>query len=102
VLGVRAKYTWLTTWGAIVPRLRVEYNHDFNGSSAITLNYADTPFGQTFGLTTTPAQRDRVTLGLGTDFLLGDGLRLAADYRDEVDFLGAQWHLFKLRLDARF
>jgi uncharacterized repeat protein (TIGR01451 family) len=102
VLGVRAKYTWLTTWGAVVPRARVEYNHDFNGSSAITLNYADTPIGQTFALTTTPAQRDRVTIGLGTDFLFGDGLRLAADYREEVDFLGTQWHLFKLRLDARF
>jgi outer membrane autotransporter protein len=102
VLGLRGKYTWLTTWGAIVPRARVEYNHDFSGSSAITLNYADPPLGQTFALTTAPLQRDRITLGLGTDFLIGDTLRLAADYREEVDFLGAQWHLIKLRLDARF
>ncbi len=102
VLGLRGKYTWVTTWGAIAPRFRVEYNHDFNGTSDITLNYADTPFGQTFALTTTPAQRDRITLGLGTDFLFGDTLRLAADYRHETDFIGTQWHLFKLRLDARF
>ena len=101
MLGLRAKYTWLTTWGAVVPRVRVEYNHDFSGSSGIALNYADTPF-QTFALTTAPTQRDRFTLGLGTDVLLGNTVRIAADYRNEVDFLGAQWHLIKLRLEAKY
>jgi outer membrane autotransporter protein len=102
VAGLRGKYTWPTPWGAIAPRFRVEYNHDYSGSSNITLNYADTPIGQNFVLTTSPAQRDRLTFGLGADVLVGDVWRLAGDYRREMDFLGTEWNLFKLRVDAKF
>ncbi len=43
-----------------------------------------------------------MTVGLGTDFLVGNTLKLAADYQHDVDFVGASWHRFKLRLESRF
>jgi outer membrane autotransporter protein len=101
VLGLRGKYTFPTNWGSISPRFRIEYNHDFRGNGAASLRYADL-LGPTYVLTTEPAERDRMTLGLGTDFLVGNTLKLAADYQYDVDFLGAPWHRYRLRLDSRW
>jgi uncharacterized repeat protein (TIGR01451 family) len=101
VLGLRGRYTFPTNWGSISPRFRVEYNHDFRGNGAASLRYADL-LGPTYVLTTEPAERDRMTLGLGTDLQIGDTLKLAADYQYDVDFLGAPWHRYRLRLDTRW
>ncbi|MEA2941638.1 MAG: hypothetical protein QOD09_2167, partial [Bradyrhizobium sp.] len=102
VVGLRGKYLFLTSWGAFAPRFRLEYNHDFQGSSDIALHYADSLSGPTFNLTTTPMQRDHVTVGLGTDFIFTERLKLSADYQRDIDALGAGWHRFKLRLDGRY
>lgn len=100
-LGLRGKYTFLTDWGAIAPRFRVEYTHDFAGSSGIFLQYADL-LSPVYSLTTSPAQRDRMTLGLGSDAMISDRHRLAANYQYDADFLGTAWHRFKLRWETRF
>jgi outer membrane autotransporter protein len=101
VLGLRGKYTFLTDWGSIAPRFRVEYNHDFAGTSTIFLQYADL-IGPIYSLTTSPASRDRATFGVGTDLMIRDQHRLALDYQYDVDFLGADWHRFKVRWESRF
>jgi uncharacterized repeat protein (TIGR01451 family) len=101
VLGLRGKYTFRTDWGSITPRFRVEYNHDFAGASTIFLQYADL-IGPIYSLTTSPAGRDRATFGAGTDLMIGDTHRFAFDYQYDVDFLGADWHRFKLRWETRF
>ncbi len=101
VLGLRGKYTFLTDWGSVAPRFRVEYNHDFAGTSTIFLQYADL-LGPIYSLTTSPASRDRATFGAGTDLMIRDQHRLAFDYQYDVDFLGADWHRFKLRWETRF
>jgi uncharacterized repeat protein (TIGR01451 family) len=101
VLGLRGRYTFPTNWGSISPRFRIEYNHDFRGNGAASLRYADL-LGPTYVLTTEPAERDRMTLGLGTDLQIGETLKLAADYQYDVDFLGAPWHRYRLRLDSRW
>ena len=101
VLGLRGKYTFVTDWGSVAPRFRVEYNHDFAGTSTIFLQYADL-LGPIYSLTTSPASRDRATFGAGTDLMIRDQHRLALDYQYDVDFLGADWHRFKLRWETRF
>lgn len=101
VLGLRGKYTILTDWGAVAPRFRVEYHHDFSGTSTIFLQYADL-LSPVYSLTTSPAGRDRASVGAGTDLMIGDRHRLSADYQYDVDFLGADWHRFKLRWESRF
>jgi uncharacterized repeat protein (TIGR01451 family) len=102
VLGLRGKYLFLTDSGAIAPRFRVEYNHDFHGTSDIALRYADSLSGPSFNLSTAPQQRDRMTFGLGSDFIFSQQLKLGAEYQHDIDTLGAQWHRFKLRLDGRY
>jgi outer membrane autotransporter protein len=101
VLGLRGKYTFLTAWGAITPRFRVEYNHDMSSASTILLRYADL-LGPTYSLTIAPAARDRMTFGVGTDVTVRDVHRLAIDYVYDADFLGIAWHRFKLRWESRF
>jgi len=101
VLGLRGKYTFLTDWGSIAPRFRVEYNHDFASPSTIFLQYADL-VGPIYSLTLSPASRDRATVGVGTDLMIRDRHRLAFDYQYDMDFLGADWHRFKLRWETRF
>ena len=101
MLGLRGKYTIPTEWGAVAPRFRVEYHHDFAGTSTIFLQYADL-LSPVYSLTTAPAGRDRASVGAGTDLVIGDRHRLSADYQYDVDFLGADWHRFKLRWESRF
>lgn len=101
VLGLRGKYTFLTDWGSVAPRFRVEYNHDFASPTTIFLQYADL-VGPIYSLTTSPAGRDRATVGVGTDLTIRDQHRLAFDYQYDMDFLGADWHRFKLRWESRF
>ena len=101
VLGLRGKYTFLTDWGSIAPRFRVEYNHDFASPSTIFLQYSDL-VGPIYSLTLSPASRDRATVGVGTDLMIRDRHRLAFDYQYDMDFLGADWHRFKLRWETRF
>jgi uncharacterized repeat protein (TIGR01451 family) len=101
VLGFRGKYTFLTDWGSIAPRFRVEYNRDFSSTSTILLQYADL-LGPIYSLTTAPANRDRMTFGVGTDLMIRDTHRLGADYQYDADFLGIAWHRFRVRWESRF
>jgi large repetitive protein len=101
VLGLRGKYTFLTDWRAISPRLRVEYNHDFAGASTIYLQYTDL-IGPTYSLTTTPVGRDRATVGAGSDLVVGNAHRIGFDYQYDADFLGAAWHRYKVKWESRF
>jgi outer membrane autotransporter protein len=102
VLGLRGKTTFLTDWGVLSPRLRIEYLHDALGTSAVSLRYADTLTGPTYGFTTTPTERDRISVGLGAELGLSEMLRFGADYQYDTDFVGAQMHTLRLKLQSRF
>ena len=99
---MRLKTTFLTEWGVLSPRMRVEYDRDAFGDSSVSLRYADALTGPTYGLTTTPTQRDRVAIGLGADLGLTEALRLGADYQYDTDLVGTQMHTLRLKLQGRF
>lgn len=101
VLGLRGKHTFLTDWGSIAPRFRVEYHHDFSGESTVLLQYADL-LSPVYTLTTNPIARDRASFGVGTDLVFLDIHRLAFDYSHDTDFRTTSWHRFRVRWDARF
>jgi len=101
VLGLRGRYAFLTDWGTLSPRFRVEYNHDFSGASGIFLQYSDL-LSPVYSLSTVASNRDRMSFGLGADALVSARHRIAADYQYDVDFLGASWHRYKLRWDSKF
>lgn len=79
--GVRAESIHETAFGWALPRLRLEYRHDFSGTREARLAYADLPAGPLYSVTPSADKRGSLVLGVGSDFLLRSGLRLGLDYQ---------------------
>jgi outer membrane autotransporter protein len=80
VLGFRAESQHDTRFGAVRPRARIEYSHEFEGSRAADIAYSDL-FGTRYTVTPTGTKRNAMLLGIGTDFILGGGTRIGLDYQ---------------------
>ncbi len=80
VVGVRAESLQPTSFGAATPRLRLEYRHEFQGARDASVGYADLPGGPRFAFTNPVIARTQLALGLGTDFIRRDGIKLGFDY----------------------
>jgi uncharacterized protein YhjY with autotransporter beta-barrel domain len=80
-LGLRFESAHETGFGYVLPRMRVEYQHDFKGEQAAAISYADQIGGTTYTVPATTSNRNSVVLGVGSDFVFGGGLRLALDYQ---------------------
>jgi len=80
VLGLRLEYAMTMDWGVLKPRARLEYTHDFNGSSRISLGYTDIGT-MPYGIDIDPLSSDYLTIGFGFDAHVGDSWNLAFDYR---------------------
>ena len=80
-LGVRVESSHETAFGLATPRLRVEYQHGFEGSASAQLAYTDLINGTRYGVTTDPTSRNSITLGVGSDFTLRNGVKLGIDYQ---------------------
>lgn len=80
-VGARAELIRRTEYGWAVPRARVELQHDFQGNRSDSAAYADLAGGPRFTVPTGRPRRDALVLGLGSDFVLRDGLTLGVDYQ---------------------
>lgn len=80
-LGLRAESVHETDFGWALPRLRVEFKHDFKGEQQASLAYADLFAGPTYSITPTAEKRNSLLLGIGSDFIFHGGLKLAIDYQ---------------------
>ncbi|WP_423603363.1 putative Ig domain-containing protein [Sphingomonas sp. MS122] len=80
VASLRGDYRIPARFGFVVPRFRVEYSHDFEGSTRALLSYADWAGGPTYAFEGLTLARDRVLIGGGLDVLVGDRLKLGLDY----------------------
>jgi len=80
-LGLRAESQHETNFGWALPRLRVEFKHDFEGNRQATIAYADQFAGPTFSVTPPAVNRNSLLVGIGSDFLFRDGLKLGVDYQ---------------------
>ena len=100
VIGLRAQYAFKTSWGSLTPGARVEYTHDFAGSSRIHLGYIDMD-RLPYWLDIEASNRSYVTLGLSLDAELPQAWTLGFDYRTAFGNDG-QDHAFGLELAKRF
>src|SRR5690606_15797687 len=82
VIGLRAEYAFKTSWGSLTPGARVEYTHDFAGSSRINLGYLDLDH-LPYWLDIEASNRSYMTLGLSLDAQLPQEWTLGLDYRSE-------------------
>lgn len=84
ILGLRAEYSFDMSWGRLSPGLRVEYTHDFEGSSRVALGYADMDV-LAYSYEIEPSGRDHATLGLSLDAETRDDWSIGLDYRTTFD-----------------
>ena len=84
-LGVRVESTHEMDYGRVSPRLRVEYQHGFEGGLTAEIAYSDLN-SQRYAVTSDPTNRNTIALGLGSDFALSKGLTIGVDYQVSRSF----------------
>jgi uncharacterized protein YhjY with autotransporter beta-barrel domain len=96
-LGLRAETAHTMDFGWALPRMRIEFQHDFKGEPQTSVSYADQP-GTSYAITSTTSNQNSILFGLGSDFLLYNGLRLSIDYQMQRSSMhdNSQAMLFKL------
>jgi len=67
ILGLRLAYKIPTDWGVVMPKLRLEYSHDFASGSSLALSYANITGSPSYLLKAAGTARDYATITLGTD-----------------------------------
>jgi len=80
-LGVRADLAHEANFGVILPRMRVEFQHDFRGQQQASVSYADVVGGPNYIVNSTTTNRNSVVLGIGSDLVFKNGLNLSFDYQ---------------------
>ena len=81
-LGLHGDYLFQRSWGDFSPHLRIEYQHDFNGSESVDLRYADLIGGTLYTLQPNLLTTDNLVFGLGGDWRLKDGWSLSLDWEN--------------------
>jgi uncharacterized protein with beta-barrel porin domain len=102
VAGVRSEYAIPLAWGVLTTQGRVEYTHDFAGSSLATMGYADlgnTPYGvEVLGLS-----HNSMSVGLNIQAEFAHGIALIFGYQGTFGFEdSAQDHTFLVKFRSKF
>jgi len=79
--GLRVDYRHEATWGVLMPKFMLEYQHDFKAGSAQTLRYADLPLGPFYRAGLDEFDRTRLMFGLGLMFDMNNDWSFRVDYR---------------------
>jgi uncharacterized protein YhjY with autotransporter beta-barrel domain len=88
-LGLRVESAHEASFGWVVPRMRAEYRYDSQGEQLASISYADQiGTGPRYTLATGPLDRSATLVGLGSDFILRNGLTLGVDY--QMNYSSAQ------------
>jgi outer membrane autotransporter protein len=80
-LGVRAEAIHPTSFGIASPRIRAEYQHDFQGQRQATVVYADLPGGPQYAIPAGATKRNAIAFGIGNDFVTRSGATFGIDYQ---------------------
>jgi uncharacterized protein YhjY with autotransporter beta-barrel domain len=100
--GVRIDYRRETSWGLFSPQFRVEYQHDFKGSGAQTMRYADLLSGPFYRAEFSEFDRSRWMFGLGFLFDLDNDWSFKVDYRGLIGNGEDRDHGVQLNVDKKF
>ena len=82
--GLRVDYHRQMSWGMLVPKFMVEYQHDFKAGSAQTMRYADLPLGPFYRAGLSEFDRTRLLFGIGLLFDMDNDWSFRFDYRGMV------------------
>jgi large repetitive protein len=84
-LGVRANYLFKEDYGDVMPQIRLEYGHDFQGSSEATMSYADLLAGPIYRAQVDPLTQNHFTIGLGVNWQLKSNWMLRLEYENMIN-----------------
>ena len=101
-LGLRAEWEHDIEYGLALPRLRIEYTRDLEGSPRASIAYADLLDGQRYSVSPTAADRNSVTLGVGSEFILRNGLNFSIEYQFQRSFDRDDSQAIRFRLAKEF
>ena len=100
-LGLRVESAHEASFGWVVPRLRGEYRYDAQGEQQVSISYADqVGTGPRYTLGTGPLDRSTAVFGVGSDFILRNGVTLGVDY--QLNYSSAQSRSQTVRLKLQF
>jgi uncharacterized protein YhjY with autotransporter beta-barrel domain len=102
VIGVHGDYAISLSDSILSPHFRIEYQHEFDGSSQTNLLYADQPMGPFYKFEADPVDRNYFTIGVGTSWLLEDALSFVVDYEALVGYHYEQSHTITFGVSKRF
>jgi outer membrane lipase/esterase len=72
--GAQVSYAISTSWGVVLPQLRLEWEHEFlNDSRTIQVRFVNDPARTPFGLTTEGPDRDFFNVGAGLSAVFARG-----------------------------
>ncbi|MDX1804106.1 MAG: autotransporter domain-containing protein, partial [Alcanivorax sp.] len=69
----------------LVPMLRVEYRHDFQGDSNATMRYADLPAGPLYRVQAGSNAQDHTVTGVGLEARFNHGAACRIEYQQQFD-----------------
>ncbi|KQU78747.1 hypothetical protein ASD12_16220 [Mesorhizobium sp. Root102] len=101
-LGMTLNYKVPVSFGVVSPQLRLEYQHDFQGDSAITMNYADMFGGPFYHTTIDGMGKDRFMLGLGVNVQTVQDFAVRLEYRGLFGSDGNTDNGFLVNLGKKF
>lgn len=101
VVGLRANYAIDYTWGRLIPGVRAEYAHDFQGSSRAVMGYSALG-GLPYALDVEGESSDSANVGLSLDFSFDNAWTMGVEYRTGFGSSGASDHALALRVGAKF
>jgi large repetitive protein len=84
-LGLRVNYIIKEDYGSVMPQLRVEYGHDFEGSSQATMTYADLLAGPIYRAQVDQLTQNHFLIGIGLNWELARQLTIRLEYENEIN-----------------
>jgi outer membrane autotransporter protein len=103
ILGVRGSYAISTSWGVILPQVRLEYEHEFEDDARATLTrFTLDTRNTTFAVINDSPDRNYFNGGLGLLLVLPGGVMPYVDYEGLVGYSGFDRHRVTAGLRLEF
>jgi outer membrane autotransporter protein len=101
-LGLRMEYRVPVSYGMFSPQLRLEYQHDFQDDSSVTMSYADLLGGPLYRGEIEGLERNRFVFGLGALLQTERDFTLRFEYRGLLGSDGDSDHGVQLNLEKQY
>jgi uncharacterized protein YhjY with autotransporter beta-barrel domain len=101
--GFRMGYYWIIDAGTLIPYVRAEYQHNYNGTNQATLvNFVTNPAATPYSIAAPTIHSDVINLGGGIQATLTSGLSLSLEYLGTFGPSDQSAHRFIAGLSQRF